>query len=115
LKRWGINFSGTFLLGFLLCACAGCKSGSAAKEEVDTSTLPFFGQHDVEMRQLESGVMVADTAYYTLPKFVFTNQFNEQISHRDYLGRIFVAEFFFSHCKSICPIMSAQMARLPNV
>lgn len=115
LRKWVINIAFAITAFGLICFAIGCKSGSATKENIDTQPLPFLGQHDVEMRQLEAGVMVADTAYYTLPKFVFTNQFKEQISHRDYLGKIFVAEFFFSHCRSICPIMSAQMARLQQL
>ena len=39
----------------------------------------------------------------------------KEVSHRTYQGKIFVADFFFTTCKSICPAMSSQMARLQSL
>lgn len=43
------------------------------------------------------------------PKFELTNQNNETISNKDYEGKVYVLEFFFSTCPSICPIMNKNM------
>ncbi len=47
-----------------------------------------------------------------VPDFVFTNQDNRLISNEDYLGKVYVIEFFFTTCPTICPIMNANMKRL---
>jgi protein SCO1/2 len=49
-----------------------------------------------------------------VPEFLFTNQDNRLISNEDYLGKVYVVEFFFTTCPTICPIMNANMKRLEN-
>ncbi len=90
-----------------------CANKDHASEE--SKALPFLGDHEVEFNRREDETMVADTVYYTIPRFSFINQDGQEISHRDYLGKIFVADFFFTHCPSICPMMSAQMLRLQGM
>ena len=41
--------------------------------------------------------------------FSFTNQDGTKVTEKDVAGKIFVAEYFFTTCKSICPIMNANM------
>lgn len=43
------------------------------------------------------------------PVFSLTNQDNQEISNQDYLGKVYVLEFFFSTCPTICPIMNKNM------
>lgn len=43
------------------------------------------------------------------PKFTLTNQNNKTISNADYKGKVFVLEFFFSTCPTICPKMNASL------
>ena len=47
-----------------------------------------------------------------VPDFVFTNQDERLISNEDYLGKVYVIEFFFTTCPTICPIMNVNMKRL---
>jgi protein SCO1/2 len=44
-----------------------------------------------------------------VPKFELTDQNNAKISDKSYLGKVYVIEFFFSTCPSICPIMNKNM------
>ena len=44
-----------------------------------------------------------------VPKFELTDQNNIKISDKSYLGKVYVIEFFFSTCPSICPIMNKNM------
>ncbi len=44
-----------------------------------------------------------------VPKFELTNQNNAKISDKSYLGKVYVIEFFFSTCPTICPIMNKNM------
>ena len=43
------------------------------------------------------------------PKFTLTNQKNKKISNADYTGKVYVLEFFFSTCPTICPKMNASL------
>lgn len=43
------------------------------------------------------------------PHFALTNQDNKAISNADYKGKVYVVEFFFSTCPTICPIMNRNM------
>lgn len=44
-----------------------------------------------------------------MPDFAFTDQNNQTISNVDYKGKVFVVEFFFTSCPTICPIMNKNM------
>jgi len=48
------------------------------------------------------------------PKFELINQNNIKISNKNYLGKVYVLEFFFATCPSICPIMNKNMVTLQN-
>jgi len=60
-------------------------------------------------------------AYITLngqkrrvPSFDFLNQDSLLISDKDYLGKVYIAEFFFTTCPSICPIMTKNLVELQD-
>ena len=46
---------------------------------------------------------------HTIPIFSFINQNNDSITNADYNGSIYVANFFFTNCPTICPIMTNKM------
>ncbi len=48
------------------------------------------------------------------PKFELTDQHGKKISNKNYEGKVYVAEFFFSTCPSICPIMNRNMVSVQN-
>lgn len=47
-----------------------------------------------------------------VPDFLFLNQDSLYVSNEDFLGKVYVVEFFFSRCPSICPIMNKNMKTL---
>lgn len=47
-----------------------------------------------------------------VPSFKLTNQNEKTITDEDYLGKVYVVEFFFSTCPTICPIMNQNMLKL---
>ncbi len=49
-----------------------------------------------------------------VPSFEFINQDSLLISNADYEGKVFVAEFFFTSCPSICPIMNKNLVEIQN-
>ena len=52
--------------------------------------------------------------YHKIANFSLTNQNGNRISQRDYQGKIYVADFFFTTCPSICPIMTNNMAYIQS-
>lgn len=47
-----------------------------------------------------------------VPDFLMRNQDSLYISNEDFLGKVYVVEFFFTRCPSICPVMNKNMKRL---
>lgn len=101
--------------GFLIMA--GCQPRPASETGQSTAAahLPYLGEHDVVFKTNERGERVPDTLYYTIPKFSFINQDSVEFTHENYAGSVYVTDFFFTTCPSICPVMSAQMGRLQEL
>lgn len=49
-----------------------------------------------------------------VPDFSFINQDSLLISNEDYLGKVYVVEFFFTTCPTICPIMTKNLVELQD-
>ena len=49
-----------------------------------------------------------------VPNFQFTNQNDKLISNSDYLGKVYVVEFFFTTCTTICPVMNTNLVHVQN-
>ena len=60
----------------------------------------------VEKIKKDSGLMTIDN----VPSFSLTNQHNQTISNKDLLGKVYVLEFFFSTCPTICPVMNRNLS-----
>ena len=76
------------------------KSGDVVKEE----RLDKIGEDS----QKEASLATIGPA----PKFELTNQNNVKISNETYKGKVYVLEFFFSRCPSICPKMNMSMLEI---
>lgn len=50
--------------------------------------------------------------YHTIADFSLTNQNGKTITQKDYKGKIYIADFFFTTCPTICPIMTKNMVEL---
>ncbi|MGY5352489.1 SCO family protein [Wenyingzhuangia sp. IMCC45533] len=70
--------------------------------------------HVAEKLPASSGLeyLVINNKAKKMPEFNFTNQNNQMISNIDYKGKVFVVEFFFTTCPTICPVMNKNMLTL---
>lgn len=73
-------------------------------EQKPLRTLPYFGQ--------KNSVKDGDTSYHTVKPFCFINQYNQKVTEETVKGKIYVTDFFFTTCQSICPIMSTELERV---
>ena len=49
-----------------------------------------------------------------VPDFKFINQNEKLVSNKDYLGKVYIVEFFFTTCTTICPIMNTNLVHIQN-
>lgn len=75
------------------------------------STLPILGERQA-VQKVVDGKTVVDTLYQTIPPFSYLNQDSVFISNKDFDGSIYVADFFFTSCNTICPIMHRNMLKV---
>ncbi|MGZ8509445.1 MAG: SCO family protein [Chitinophagaceae bacterium] len=67
---------------------------------------------DSIVTRIEKGKKVTDTAWHKLPDFSLTNQQGEVVSWEGLKGKVVVADFFFTHCPTICPRLTTNMRYL---
>ncbi|MEJ6556939.1 MAG: SCO family protein [Flavobacteriaceae bacterium] len=70
--------------------------------------LPIYQPAEVSFELVDSSLQHIKK-YHKIADFKLTNQNGQSISQRDYENRIYVADFFFTTCPSICPIMTDNM------
>ena len=49
-----------------------------------------------------------------VPEFNFFNQNGELVSNNDYIGKVYIVEFFFTTCTTICPVMNTNLIHIQN-
>ncbi|PHR33687.1 MAG: SCO family protein [Fluviicola sp.] len=99
------NFQGIWMIAVALVIFTACG------EDKKVRVLPLIGQYDIEYKTVD-GVEVEDTIYPTIPAFTYLNQDSTEVTAESMKGKIWVADFFFSTCPTICPTMTTQMKRL---
>ena len=72
-------------------------------------TLPIYNPADVNPELVDSTVQYK-SKYHTIADFSFVNQNGDTITQKNYEGKIYVADFFFTTCGSICPKMTTNLA-----
>lgn len=64
------------------------------------SILPIYGE------------LNADSSYHSIPPFQFTDQTGATVTDKTFDSCVYVTDFFFTHCPSICPVMSKNLEEL---
>ena len=81
---------------------------------------PIF--YDSVSSVIKNGKQANDTSWHRVPDFRLTNQLGQTVSLKDLAtindkdtnGKVIVADFFYTHCPTICPAMTKNMKRLQN-
>ena len=74
-------------------------------------TLPIYQPAEINDKLVDSSVIHV-SKYHKISDFELTNQNGEIITQEFYKNKIYVADFFFTTCQDICPIMTKNMFRL---
>ena len=73
--------------------------------------LPIFQPSEVNSELVDTTVQHVKK-YHTISDFSLVNQNGDTITEKDYEGKIYVADFFFTTCQTICPVMTDHMSKL---
>ena len=73
---------------------------SACKEQ---KKLPYFGEREIDR---------GDTLYHQIQPFYFTNQDGRGLTEQSYKDTVYIADFFFTTCPGICPVMTSELTRV---
>ncbi|PKA97539.1 protein SCO1/2 [Flavobacteriaceae bacterium MAR_2009_75] len=83
-------------------------------DRVKTGTIVENDRMNVKDNTGELAYVLADGKKRRVPSFEFYNQDSLVISDADYRGKVFVVDFFFTSCPSICPLMTENLVALQN-
>ena len=74
-------------------------------------TLPIYQPAEVNEKLVDSSIIHV-SKYHKISDFILTNQNGKEITQADYKDKIYVADFFFTTCQDICPVMTKNMYEL---
>lgn len=77
---------------------------TACFQPAEKRTLPILGERDV--------TPAGDTAYPTVPDFAFIDQDSQRVTNATFQDKIYVVDFFFIHCPTICPKVKKNGLRI---
>jgi len=78
----------------------------------DAIIMPKHFYYDTVLTTTENGKTSTDTIWHSVQNISLTNQLNQSISLNDIQGKIIIIDFFFTHCPSICPMLTQNMHKL---
>lgn len=90
------------LIGLMLIWAAACKP--AGENASSPATLPILGERYVDDNK--------DTVYHQIADFSLVNQLGDTVTNSDVANKVYVADFFFTSCPTICPVMKKEMLRV---
>ncbi len=79
----------------------------------NSEKLPYLGQRQAIEKEADGNVVV-DTLYQKIGPFTYLNQDSVAITDKTFDGKIYVADFFFTSCNTICPVMHRNMLNVYN-
>ncbi|MEZ4983422.1 MAG: SCO family protein [Saprospiraceae bacterium] len=85
-----------FMVGAALITFTACSNP-------DNTPLPIVGN---------TVIVNGDTIYHQIADFRFINQDSQWVDNATFAGKVYVADFFFTSCPTICPKVTRQMLRL---
>ncbi len=87
------SFFATAVLAFVMLSCGAPDSGE----------LPFLGNHET---------VDGEVVYHHIRPFRFVNQDSAFVTNETFAGKLYVADFFFTSCPTICPKVKKNMLRI---
>lgn len=70
---------------------------------------------DTVIDAIEKGKTISDTIWHSVQNIALTNQLGNTVSLDSLNNKVLVIDFFFTHCPSICPVMTRNMRKLQDL
>jgi len=103
-----------FIFTMLLFSIVGITVGyQVLKPKTPKGLARYWDPADVNPELVDSTIQYKSRGH-RIADFSFVNQNGKTITQKDYEGKIYVADFFFTTCQTICPKMTANMAEVQN-
>ena len=80
-------------------------------QQATQRSIPIYNPVDIDSSVVDTALRSVGHGHIIAP-FQFTNQYNQTVSLADVKGKVFVVEYFFTTCGTICPKMNVQMQRV---
>jgi len=100
-----ISYLRIFLLALTMLLLDSCKQ--------DKITMPYYNSAEFRPEWITHDDLKI-REIHTIDTFTFRDQSNNLISNKDFDGKIYISNFFFTTCPGICPQMTANMAILQD-
>ncbi len=104
-----MNFQKSLLLVGIIAFSASCVERIQEKEE-----LKIYGSQEILVTN-DQGEEVIENITLRIDSFEVINQDSQIITAANFKDKIYIVDFFFTHCPTICPVMTKNMARIYDV
>lgn len=91
------------ITALLLLGCLSCN--------LNSKPLPILGEAEIVTKVVD-GKTIEEKVYPTIPEFAFRSQYGDTITAKNFKDKIYVADFFFVTCPTICPVMKKNMRKV---
>lgn len=81
-------------------------------ERLSYNTVVENDRLNVSVKNEKLAYILLDGKKRKVPFFEFINQDSVVVSDKDYLGKVYVVDFFFTRCPSICPVMTTNLVEV---
>lgn len=98
-----IKLNYIYLLAFIFISC----------NQDSKNQLPIYNPVDFNPKYVDKSIQNVNKNH-TVKDFNLINQNGNNITSKDYENKIYVVDFFFTRCPSICPIMTDNMKKIQN-
>lgn len=102
-KKFGIFFS-------ILCLLIIVAIYNVLNQD---QPLPVYQPSNFEAKLVDSSIQHV-SKYHKVANFKLINQNGDTITQENYKNKIYIADFFFTTCQTICPIMTSHMVDIQN-
>lgn len=106
-QRWLLPVGLSLVVLLLL----GMGAYQAFLTDAPPKLLETFGNQEIDTVD-EKGNPIQLKIVHKVPDFSFIDQNGKTVTQKDFEGKTYVADFFFTTCETICPIMSKEMMRV---
>lgn len=99
------------LYAFFFATCLHFITGCSTNSKSADNKLPILGRVDYVEKRVDDKIII-DTVYHKVGDFQFVDQDSSIITPQTFENKIYVTDFFFTSCPTICPVMKKQMLRV---